>query len=52
MKKFKIGVLGAGSFAHSFIPLFQAHPLVKEVCVAESIPERLSRAVEAFHIGT
>jgi predicted dehydrogenase len=48
MKRIKIGVLGAGSFAHCFIPLFQAHPLVGDVYVAEQIDER-RRSVAAKH---
>ena len=45
----KIGVCGAGLFASSFIPLFQAHPLVEEVCLAEVFPER--RAEQAARFG-
>lgn len=45
----KIGVLGGGAFASSFIPLFQAHPLVDEVCLAEVLPER--RAERAARFG-
>jgi len=46
----KIGILGAGQFAPCFIPLFQAHPLVDEVYLAEIVPERLNRTAEAFGI--
>ncbi|MEU6440628.1 Gfo/Idh/MocA family oxidoreductase [Streptomyces sp. NPDC047046] len=35
-----IAVVGAGQFARAFIPLFQAHPGVREVAVAETDPER------------
>ncbi len=52
MKKMRVGFLGAGSFAHAFIPLFQAHPFVKEVRVAESMPDRRARVAEQFHIGS
>jgi len=52
MKKIKIGVLGAGSFANAFLPLFQAHPQVEDVYVAEMMPERLSKAVKQFQIKT
>ena len=45
----RIGVCGAGSFARSFIPLFQAHPLVEEVCLAEPLSER--RAEQAARFG-
>ena len=39
-----IGVVGAGQFAPSFIPLFQAHPLVDEVCLAELDPDGFAMA--------
>lgn len=44
-----IGVCGAGAFASSFIPLFQAHPWVEEVSIAELLPER--RAEQAARFG-
>lgn len=47
--KLKIGVCGAGGFAGSFIPLFQAHPAVEEVAIAEILPER--RAEQAARFG-
>jgi predicted dehydrogenase len=46
----KIGVLGAGSFASSFIPLFKAHPLVAEVHIAEVFPERRAEQAQRFGI--
>jgi predicted dehydrogenase len=45
-----IGICGAGHFATSFIPLFQAHPLVEEVTLAEPIPERRAEQAERFGI--
>lgn len=47
----KIGVLGAGGFASSFLPLFKAHPLVEEVVIAEAFPERRREQAERFGIG-
>jgi predicted dehydrogenase len=44
-----IGILGAGSFARSLIPLFQAHPAVDAVYLAEVLPER--RAEQAARFG-
>lgn len=41
----KIGVVGAGPFANHFIPLYQAHPLVGEVRMAERMPERREAAI-------
>ena len=46
----KIGVCGAGLFASSFIPLYKAHPLVEEVCLAEVFPERRAEQAERFGI--
>lgn len=52
MKRIRVGVLGAGGFSCAFIPLFQAHPLVEEVCVAEIMPERLEKAGKRFGLKT
>jgi len=46
----KIGVLGAGLFSSSFIPLFMAHPHVEEVSLAEIVPERLDQVSKKFGI--
>jgi predicted dehydrogenase len=46
----KIGICGAGQFAGSFIPLFQAHPLVSEVRIAEAFPERRREQAERFGV--
>jgi predicted dehydrogenase len=46
----KLGVVGTG-FASAFIPLFQAHPLVDEVVLAELIPDRLRETARKFRIS-
>ncbi len=46
----KIGVLGAGHFGRAFIPLFQAHPDVDEVCIAEAFSERRAEQAQRFGI--
>ncbi|MFC4776678.1 Gfo/Idh/MocA family protein [Paenibacillus sp. GCM10023252] len=46
--KLKIGVVGAGQFSQCFIPLFQAHPMVGEVSLAELLPERREKFGKAF----
>lgn len=46
-----IGVCGTGLFAGSFIPLFQAHPAVDQVCIAELIPERRAEMAQRFGIA-
>jgi len=45
----KVGACGAGAFARSFIPLFNAHPLVSEVVVADLIRERAEE--QAARVG-
>ena len=50
MKKIKIGITGAGSFAQSFIPLFKAHPNVTSVALAEVLPERRHDVAAEFQI--
>jgi predicted dehydrogenase len=44
----KIGVLGGGAFGRAFIPLFQAHPDVSEVVLAEVLPERRDEIAALF----
>jgi len=44
LKTIKIAIVGAGQFSQCFVPLFQAHPLVSEVSLCESVPERLANA--------
>jgi predicted dehydrogenase len=51
MKPIKIGMLGAGGFSCSFIPLFQAHPFTSEVYLAESMPDRLAFASTKFKVS-
>ena len=46
----KVGILGAGAFASQFIGLFQAHPDVSEVSIAEEVPERRAAAAARFDI--
>ena len=45
----KIGICGLGYFGVCFTRLFQAHPLVDEVVLADVIPERASE--EAKRLG-
>ena len=51
MKKLRVGVIGGGQFASSFIPLFQAHPFVEEVALVELDAERRSRVAAQFSIA-
>jgi predicted dehydrogenase len=48
---FTVGVCGAGYFASCFIPLFQAHPGVSEVVLAELDPQRRASAAAEFGIS-
>ena len=50
--RFTIGIIGAGAFAREFIPLFQAHPNVREVYVADPFHDRVEAAVRDFGIRT
>ncbi|OPZ08510.1 MAG: 4-carboxy-2-hydroxymuconate-6-semialdehyde dehydrogenase [candidate division BRC1 bacterium ADurb.BinA364] len=52
MKRIKIGILGAGSFANRFIPLFQAHPLIEDVCFAERLRDRRQQMASKYHVRT
>jgi predicted dehydrogenase len=47
-----IGVVGAGQFAPSFIPLFQAHPDVDEVRLTDVHPERTAELAKRFGLTT
>jgi predicted dehydrogenase len=38
----KVGILGTGSFAQCFIPLFKAHPLVDELVLCDKNADKLS----------
>jgi predicted dehydrogenase len=46
----RIGVVGVGRFSKTFIPLFNAHPIVDEVVLCEIVPERLKEGMERFGI--
>ena len=50
MKPIKVGILGTGSFAHSFIPLFKSHPLVRSITFAEKNQERLAQTSVLFSV--
>lgn len=51
MQRISIGVVGAGQFSRSFIPLFQAHPGVSDVYLAEEMPDRLRDEAARHRIG-
>ncbi|MGE5530793.1 MAG: Gfo/Idh/MocA family protein [Bacteroidota bacterium] len=48
--KIKLGLCGTGQFGPNFIPLFQRHPGVEEVYLADMIPDRLAREAARFGI--
>lgn len=50
VKRIKLGVVGTGRFAQQFIPLFQAHPWVESVAVADLVPERRLQTAQKFGI--
>lgn len=47
----RIGICGAGDFASCFIPLFQAHPGIDEVAMAELDKDRRARKASQFGIS-
>jgi predicted dehydrogenase len=47
--KLRIGVVGSG-FSRQFIPLFQAHPHVEHVALAELVPERREAVAKEFSL--
>ena len=47
-EKMKLCLVGCGSFARNFVPLFKAHPAVEKVYVCDLIPERAKFYSETF----
>lgn len=47
----KIGVIGTGQFARSFISLWQLHPDVEAVYVTDLVPERAAEHVERYDLA-
>ena len=46
----KVGIVGVGSFAQNFIPLFKAHPLVDEVVLCDLDAEKLAANSKKYGI--
>ena len=46
----KLGLVGAGAFAQSFIPLFKAHPLVDEMTLCDLDAEKLKENATKHNI--
>ena len=51
MKTVKIGVIGTGQFARSFIGLWQLHPDVEEVYATDLIPERAEEHRQKYDLA-
>jgi predicted dehydrogenase len=49
-EKIRICIIGCGSFARNFVPLFKAHPEVEKVCVCDLIPERSAEYANKFDV--
>lgn len=49
-ERIKLGVCGTGAFADSFIPLFKAHPLVREVVLCDLDAAKLKAKSAQFDI--
>jgi predicted dehydrogenase len=45
-----IGLVGAGQFSSSFLPLFRAHPDVDRIFVTDHQPDRMERAARQFNL--
>jgi predicted dehydrogenase len=50
MNSLHVCVVGAGQFAQCFLPLFRAHPLVREVSLCDQMPHRLAEEARRFRI--
>jgi len=46
-----IGIVGTGSFAQAFIPLFKAHPWVDRVALCDINPEKLKSSAKSHAIS-
>lgn len=51
VKRFTLGIVGAGEFAPNFVHLFSVHPLVSQVWVTDLVPERALAMQERFGVG-
>lgn len=49
-QKLKVGFLGCGQFAQSFVDLFMKHPYVESVIVADTDPEQAKATGEKFGV--
>ena len=49
-EKLRVGIVGCGSFAKNFVPLFQNHPHVEYVCVTDLMPARAQEYHEKFGV--
>lgn len=50
MDSISVGIVGIGQFAPELLPLFQAHPGIREVYACEVVPERLQSARDDYGI--
>jgi predicted dehydrogenase len=48
--KIKIAIIGCGSFARFFVPLFKGHPSVEKVYVCDLIRERAENYSKNFDV--
>ena len=46
----RVGVVGTGAFAQSFIPLFKAHPQVERLVLCDLDTEKLARSAARFQV--
>lgn len=51
MDGIKVGICGIGAFSQNFIPLFKAHPFVREVTLCDLVSDKLKEASKKFGIS-
>lgn len=50
-RRIKVGMVGVGTFAQNFIPLFKAHPLVAEVILCDLNTQKLKENSEKYGVS-
>ena len=49
-EKIRVCMIGCGSFARNFVPLFKVHPDVEKVWVCDLVPERAAKYSETYGV--
>ncbi len=51
-EKMRVAIVGCGSFANNFVPLFKAHPVVEKVYVCDVLKERAREYALKYEVET